>query len=153
MNLKKGDKKLIGAWAFYDWANSVYSLVIGTAIFPIYYNSITGGNEASWFHFWGAILTTQHFTATPCLFRFLRSLCCLPSCLVLRILWGIKSVLCSFSVFWVRGLFRLCFFLKASIHFGLVLSLWFWRALAFGVVWCFTMLTSRKLPTQKITTK
>jgi UMF1 family MFS transporter len=47
MNLKKGDKKLIGAWAFYDWANSVYSLVIGTAIFPIYYNSITGGNEAS----------------------------------------------------------------------------------------------------------
>ena len=105
------------------------------------------------FHFWGAILTTQHFTATPFLFRFLWLLCCLPFCLVLRILWGIKSVLCSFSVFWVRGLFRLCFFLKASIHFGLVLSLWFWRALAFGVVWCFTMLTSRKLPTQKITTK
>ncbi|WP_139957935.1 MFS transporter [Flavicella sediminum] len=44
--LKKGDKKLIGAWAFYDWANSVYSLVIGTAIFPIYYNSVTGGNDA-----------------------------------------------------------------------------------------------------------
>lgn len=44
--LKKGDKKLIGAWVFYDWANSVYSLVIGTAIFPIYYNSVTGGNDA-----------------------------------------------------------------------------------------------------------
>ncbi len=39
--LKKGDKKLINAWAFYDWANSVYSLVIGTAIFPIYYESVT----------------------------------------------------------------------------------------------------------------
>jgi len=39
--LQKGDKKLINAWTFYDWANSVYSLVIGTAIFPIYYESIT----------------------------------------------------------------------------------------------------------------
>lgn len=39
--LKKGDKKLINAWAFYDWANSAYSLVISTAIFPIYYSSLT----------------------------------------------------------------------------------------------------------------
>ncbi|WP_397446828.1 MFS transporter [Polaribacter sp. R77954] len=39
--LKIGDKKLINAWAFYDWANSVYSLVIGTAIFPIYYAGLT----------------------------------------------------------------------------------------------------------------
>ena len=38
---KKGDKKLINAWAFYDWANSVYSLVISTAVFPIYYSSLT----------------------------------------------------------------------------------------------------------------
>ncbi len=42
--LKKGDKKLINAWAFYDWANSVYSLVIGTAIFPIYYESVTSSD-------------------------------------------------------------------------------------------------------------
>ena len=28
------------AWAFYDWANSVYSLVITTAIFPIYFSSV-----------------------------------------------------------------------------------------------------------------
>jgi len=38
---KKGDKKLINAWAFYDWANSVYSLVISTAVFPLYYTAIT----------------------------------------------------------------------------------------------------------------
>ena len=31
---KKGDKTLLRAWAFYDWANSVYALVISTAIFP-----------------------------------------------------------------------------------------------------------------------
>ena len=38
--LKKGSKKLINAWAFYYWANSVYPLVISTAIFPIYYTSM-----------------------------------------------------------------------------------------------------------------
>ena len=40
---KIGDKKLINAWAFYDWANSVYSLVISTAVFPLYYSAITKG--------------------------------------------------------------------------------------------------------------
>src|ERR1019366_8916494 len=39
--LKKGDKKLINAWTFYDWANSSYPLVIGTAIFPIFYETVT----------------------------------------------------------------------------------------------------------------
>jgi UMF1 family MFS transporter len=43
-NLEKGNPKLINAWAFYDWANSVYSLVIATAVFPIYYESITSEN-------------------------------------------------------------------------------------------------------------
>ncbi|MDY0779412.1 MFS transporter [Tenacibaculum sp. IB213877] len=38
-----GDKKLINGWAFYDWANSVYSLVISTAVFPLYYDAITEG--------------------------------------------------------------------------------------------------------------
>lgn len=35
--LQKGDRKLLNAWAFYDWANSVYSLVIASAIFPNFY--------------------------------------------------------------------------------------------------------------------
>jgi UMF1 family MFS transporter len=39
--LKKGDKKIITAWSFYDWANSVYPLVITSAIFPIFYENIT----------------------------------------------------------------------------------------------------------------
>ena len=36
----KGDKKVLRAWAFYDWANSVYPLVISTAIFPIFYGEL-----------------------------------------------------------------------------------------------------------------
>lgn len=41
ISLPKGHKKLIHAWAFYDWANSVYPLVISSAIFPIYYGALT----------------------------------------------------------------------------------------------------------------
>uniref|UniRef100_UPI0030CA40AA MFS transporter n=1 Tax=uncultured Flavobacterium sp. TaxID=165435 RepID=UPI0030CA40AA len=38
--LEKGNTKLGTAWAFYDWANSVYNLVISSAIFPIYYGAL-----------------------------------------------------------------------------------------------------------------
>lgn len=48
---KKGDKKLLNAWAFYDWANSVYPLVISTAIFPIYFKSITSGDSVDFLWF------------------------------------------------------------------------------------------------------
>jgi UMF1 family MFS transporter len=35
------DKKTITGWAMYDWANSAYSLVITSTIFPIYYTAVT----------------------------------------------------------------------------------------------------------------
>ena len=39
-NLQKGSKKLLNAWAFYDWANSVYTLTIASSIFPIFYSAL-----------------------------------------------------------------------------------------------------------------
>ena len=39
-DLVKGSKKLLNAWAFYDWANSVYTLTIASAIFPIFYEAL-----------------------------------------------------------------------------------------------------------------
>jgi len=36
-----GNKKIIRGWVFYDWANSVYNLVISSAIFPIFYDKVT----------------------------------------------------------------------------------------------------------------
>jgi UMF1 family MFS transporter len=41
MKIIKGDKKTIRGWIFYDWANSVYNLVISSAIFPIFYDTVT----------------------------------------------------------------------------------------------------------------
>ncbi|MFY8078164.1 MAG: MFS transporter [Flavobacteriales bacterium] len=34
-------KKIQNGWAMYDWANSVYNLVIGSTIFPIFYDVMT----------------------------------------------------------------------------------------------------------------
>lgn len=38
-------KKVINGWAMYDWANSAYSLVITSTIFPVYYAAITTTKE------------------------------------------------------------------------------------------------------------
>ena len=46
MAIEKGDKKTIRGWMSYDWANSVYSLVISSAIFPIFYEGITSNIES-----------------------------------------------------------------------------------------------------------
>lgn len=35
------DKKIINAWALFDWANSAFALVITVAIFPAYFTSVT----------------------------------------------------------------------------------------------------------------
>lgn len=51
--LKRGEKKIITAWSFYDWANSVYPLVITSTIFPIYYESVTKTGTSDKVHFLG----------------------------------------------------------------------------------------------------
>ncbi|KEQ28585.1 MFS transporter permease [Pedobacter antarcticus 4BY] len=39
------DRKTIRSWAFFDWANSAYNLVITSTIFPAYYTIITSSNK------------------------------------------------------------------------------------------------------------
>ena len=39
------NKKQVGAWALFDFANSVYPAVITTTVFSIYYVGTVVGNE------------------------------------------------------------------------------------------------------------
>lgn len=39
--MQTASRKVINGWAMYDWANSVYNLVITTTFFPIYYTEMT----------------------------------------------------------------------------------------------------------------
>ena len=45
--MQTASKKVINAWAMYDWANSAYNLVITTTIFPAYYDAITTTKDAA----------------------------------------------------------------------------------------------------------
>jgi len=51
--LEKNNTRLVNAWASFDWSNSVYNLIVTTAIFPIYYLSTTqsafGGETVQFF--------------------------------------------------------------------------------------------------------
>jgi UMF1 family MFS transporter len=42
--MRQTNKKQVKAWAMYDWANSVYNLVITTTFFPIYFLAVTKNN-------------------------------------------------------------------------------------------------------------
>ena len=55
----KGDKRLVHGWIMYDWANSVYQLTIASAIFPIYYNTVTRSGDNFTVSFFGhAVINT-----------------------------------------------------------------------------------------------
>lgn len=50
----KNNKRTIRAWAFFDWANSAYNLVITSTIFPAYYVAITNDDKTgNHVIFWG----------------------------------------------------------------------------------------------------
>lgn len=53
-HIEKGDKRIIRGWVMYDWANSVYQLTIASAIFPIYYNTVTRTGDNFTVSFFGA---------------------------------------------------------------------------------------------------
>jgi UMF1 family MFS transporter len=45
--MEKNNPKITRAWSFYDWANSAYSLVIISTIFPIYYGAVALGPDGT----------------------------------------------------------------------------------------------------------
>lgn len=45
--MQTASKKVINGWAMYDWANSVYNLVITTTFFPIYFTAVTKSHFGS----------------------------------------------------------------------------------------------------------
>ena len=57
--MQTASKKVVNGWAMYDWANSVYSLVITSTIFPAYYASVTANNANNEVVFLG-----RHFVNT-----------------------------------------------------------------------------------------
>jgi len=135
--LKKGDKKLYRSWAFYDWANSVYSLVISSAIFPIYYETLTVTETTDRVYFLGT-----SFNNTT-LYTYALSVSFLIVAFLSPVLSGIADYtgrkklfmqfFCYLGSFSVIGLY---FFtgienLWIGILFSILASIGFWGSLVF----------------------
>lgn len=76
--LTLNNPKLIRAWCMYDWANSVYSLVITTAIFPIYYKSVAVTNGTDMVTFLGFTIQNSILYSYALSFSFLIVAAILP---------------------------------------------------------------------------
>ena len=132
--LEKGSKKLLNAWAFYDWANSVYSLVIASAIFPIFYNKLIP--EGEMLNFFG---TSMKGTA---LISFVTAFAFLIVAFISPLLSGIadyagnkKSFLKLFCYIGALSCIGLYWFDKQNLYWSLVCYLFglvgFWGSLVF----------------------
>ncbi len=85
MSIEKGNKKIINAWCWYDWANSVYPLVITTAVFPIYFGAVTKTGDVSYIEFLGRQVVNSEF------YSYLVSLSFLMVAMISPILSGIAD--------------------------------------------------------------
>ncbi len=114
-------KRVINAWAFYDWANSVYNLTITSTIFPIYWTAVTTANGNSRVSFFGYELENT------VLYSFALSISFLVVAILSPILSGIADYNGSkkrfMQVFCFIGSFScsaLYFFNKTNIEFGIL---------------------------------
>ncbi|NQV52306.1 MAG: MFS transporter [Flavobacteriales bacterium] len=139
--IKRNDPTTVRAWAFYDWANSVYPLVITTSIFPIFYEAKTSsvlddGSVMEKVRFFGLdFINTE-------LYSYVLSLSFLIVSFLSPILSGIadysgrkKSFLKIFCYLGASGCALLFFFdpayLELSMVFVLMASVGFWGSLVF----------------------
>jgi UMF1 family MFS transporter len=118
----KNDKKVIRSWAFFDWANSAYNLVITSTIFPAYYTIITRtdahGDQVTFFGF--------QFTNTA-LSNYALSFAYLVMVLVLPIVSSIadyggnkKSFMKFFTYMGGLACIGLYFFKLDTLEFGII---------------------------------
>ena len=131
---EKGNPKLINAWASYDWANSVYPLVISSTIFPIYYSSLTPSN--------GIIEFMGYDFKNTALISFVTAIAFVIVAFNSPLLSGIADYIGNkkkfMKIFVYTGSIScmgLYFFELESIHMGLIFYLFaligFWASLVF----------------------
>ena len=125
MGKLKSSRKVVNAWCMYDWANSVYSLVITTAIFPIYYNSVTTSDSGSYIiSFFGIEIVNSVLYSYSLSFSFL----------ILTFIQPILSGIADYSgnkklflrLFMFLGSFScmsLYFFEGDNVEFGIICSI------------------------------
>jgi UMF1 family MFS transporter len=137
--MQTASPKVIRGWTMYDWANSVYNLVITSTIFPAYYAAVTGdGNDQTIDH---VTLFGRTFINTS-LYNYALGLAFVVVALMSPLLSSIadfkgnkKSFLFFFCTLGSIACSSLYFFDGANLMFGLICMIiaciGFWGSLVF----------------------
>ncbi|SMC75071.1 MFS transporter [Moheibacter sediminis] len=131
---QKNNPKVVTAWKFYDWANSVHSLVIASAVFPIYYSSVTKSESPDAITFLGIDPASA--------FTFSLALCFFIVILLSPILSSIADTIGNKKIFlkffcYLGSLscIGLFFFTSENIWYGLLLNvlagIGYWGSMVF----------------------
>lgn len=122
--MERNNKKVINAWCMYDWANSVYSLTITTAVFPIYYEEVTKGLDGS-----GIVSFFGWELPNTVLYSYALSFSFLFTALILPLLTGMadyggrkKMFLKIFAYAGSLACLGLYFFEGTNIEYGILMA-------------------------------
>lgn len=117
--MQTASKKVINAWAMYDWANSAYSLIITSAIFPAYYTAIAPAQV----QLFGRTFERAALASYSISFSFLLIACISPILSSIADYKGNKKAFMQFFTY--VGSAACCsmfFFTKDNIGFGILTS-------------------------------
>lgn len=131
---EKNNPKTLTAWAMYDWANSVYNLLITTAIFPIYYrNAVKGafgvagtnesGQEVILVEFFGFSIKSSALYSYAISFSFLLVVILSPILSGVADYSGRKKFFMQFFTYLgASACLLLYFFEGANVEFGIAMA-------------------------------
>ena len=120
---QQNQPKVLKAWTMYDWANSVYSLTITTAVFPIYYTQITTLGGSDLVQFLGFELKNTVLLSYSLAFSFLIIACLAPILSGIADYAGRKKFFMKIFV-WIGSLacMGLFFFTEDRLGIGILFS-------------------------------
>jgi len=122
--IQLNDKRTTNGWCMYDWANSVYSLTITTAVFPIYYEAVTTKSDGS-----NIVDFLGWSLPNTVLYSYALSASFLIAALLIPLLSGIadysgrkKSFLRIFAYFGALACAGMFLFTGENVEFGILMA-------------------------------
>lgn len=121
----KNSPKTVNAWCSYDWSNSVYNLIVTTAIFPVYYSAMTRdafGGELIEFFGWKVDNTVIYTYAIS--FSFLITAILYPILSGVADFSGMKKRFMQFFTYLGSGAcFGLYLFDGFNVEYGIIMAI------------------------------
>lgn len=117
----RGNKRIIRAWTFFDWANSAFQLSITSAILPAYFATVTKGGGSGIVSFFGYQVINTSLYAWTVSASFLLVACLSPLLSSVADYTGRRKLFMQlFTVLGVSGCMLLYFFDEQHLELGIL---------------------------------